>query len=60
MSKETDKIEFNGRTKVEDKFPTYLLVGTVLMLIAVSFDKGGNDARKERESHDDPLDVRHL
>ena len=34
---ETDKIEFNGRTKVEDKFPTYLLVGTVLMLIAVSF-----------------------
>ena len=35
--KETDKIEFNGRTKVEDKFPTYLLVGTVLMLIAVSF-----------------------
>lgn len=35
--KETDKIEFNGRTKVEDKFPTFLLVGTVLMLIAVSF-----------------------
>ncbi len=35
--KEKDKIEFAGRTKVEDKFPTYLLVGTVLSLIAVSF-----------------------
>ncbi len=35
--KDTDKIEFTGRTKVEDKFPTYLLVGTVLALIAVSF-----------------------
>ena len=35
--KERDKIEFTGRTKVEDKFPTYLLVGTVLSLIAVSF-----------------------
>ena len=35
--KEKDKIEFSGRTKVEDKFPTFLLVGTVLALIAVSF-----------------------
>lgn len=35
--KENNPIEFNGRTKVEDKFPTFLLVGTVVMLIAVSF-----------------------
>ncbi len=35
--KEKDKIEFTGRTKVEDKFPTFLLVGTVVSLIAVSF-----------------------
>ena len=35
--KERDKIEFTGRTVVEDKFPTILLVGTVLSLIAVSF-----------------------
>lgn len=35
--KENTKIEFNSRTKVEDMFPTYLLVGTVLSLIAVSF-----------------------
>ncbi len=35
--KEKDKIEFNSRTKVEDKFPTFLLVGTVVALIAVSF-----------------------
>ena len=35
--KENQKIEFNSRTVVEDKFPTYLLVGTVLMLIIVSF-----------------------
>lgn len=35
--KENGAIEFNGRTKVEDKFPTYLLVGTVLSLIIVSF-----------------------
>ena len=35
--KEKDKIEFNSRTVVEDKFPTILLVGTVLALIAVSF-----------------------
>lgn len=35
--KDNGKIEFSGRTKVEDKFPTYLLVGTVLSLIAVSF-----------------------
>ncbi|MBQ8762867.1 MAG: arsenic transporter [Clostridia bacterium] len=35
--KETTKIEFNSRTKVEDKFPTFLLLGTVITLIAVSF-----------------------
>ncbi len=35
--KDTGKIDFSGRTKVEDKVPTFLLVGTVLALIAVSF-----------------------
>ncbi len=35
--KETTKIEFNSRTTVEDKFPTFLLLGTVITLIAVSF-----------------------
>ncbi len=35
--KDNEKISFEGRTKVEDKFPTFLLVGTVLSLIAVSF-----------------------
>lgn len=35
--KDTGKVDFNGRTKVEDKFPTFLLVGTVVTLIAVSF-----------------------
>ncbi len=35
--KDNDRIDFNGRTKVEDKFPTFLLVGTVLSLVAVSF-----------------------
>lgn len=35
--KEKTKIEFNSRTVVEDKFPTFLLVGTVVSLIAVSF-----------------------
>ena len=35
--KDNGKIDFTGRTKVEDKFPTFLLVGTVLALIAVSF-----------------------
>ncbi len=35
--KDKDKVEFTGRTKVEDKFPTFLLVGTVVALIAVSF-----------------------
>lgn len=35
--KDKDKIEFNSRTKVEDKFPTYLLLGTIVCLIAVSF-----------------------
>ncbi len=35
--KDNEKISFNNRTKVEDKFPTFLLVGTVVALIAVSF-----------------------
>ena len=35
--KEKTKIEFNSRTVVEDKFPTLLLLGTVISLIAVSF-----------------------
>ena len=35
--KDKDKVDFSGRTKVEDKFPTFLLVGTVAALIAVSF-----------------------
>ncbi len=35
--KENAKIEFTSRTTVEDKFPTFLLVGTVVTLIAVSF-----------------------
>ncbi len=35
--KENKPIEFASRTKVEDYVPTYLLVGTVVALIAVSF-----------------------
>lgn len=35
--KERHGIDFSGRTKVEDMFPTYLLIGTVVCLIAVSF-----------------------
>ncbi len=35
--KENKKISFNDRTVVEDKFPTVLLLGTVIALIAVSF-----------------------
>ncbi len=35
--KQNDKISFEGRTTVEDKFPTFLLLGTVVCLIAVSF-----------------------
>ena len=35
--KDNAKIEFNARTKVEDKFPTFLLVGTIVLLIAASF-----------------------
>lgn len=35
--KEKAPIKFTERTKVEDKFPTFLLVGTVVTLIAVSF-----------------------
>ena len=35
--KENKPIEFTALTKVEDYIPTYLLVGTVVALIAVSF-----------------------
>ena len=35
--KDNAKIEFNTRTKVDDKFPTFLLVGTIVLLIAASF-----------------------
>lgn len=35
--KDNAKIEFNARTTVEDKFPTFLLVGTIVLLIAASF-----------------------
>ncbi len=35
--KDNAKIEFNARTKVEDKFPTFLLAGTIVLLIAASF-----------------------
>lgn len=35
--KEKSPISFDSRTKVEDKFPTFLLLGTVIALIAVSF-----------------------
>lgn len=35
--KENDKIHITDRTKVEDKFPTFLLIATVVCLIAVSF-----------------------
>lgn len=35
--KENNKISFTNRTKVEDKVPTVLLLGTVISLIAVSF-----------------------
>ena len=35
--KDNAKIEFNARTKVEDKFPTFLLIGTIVLLIAASF-----------------------
>lgn len=35
--KENTPIKFDSRTKVEDKFPTFLLLGTVIALIAVSF-----------------------
>lgn len=35
--KENGKISFKGETKVEDYFPTILLVGTVVALIGVSF-----------------------
>lgn len=35
--KDNAKIEFNARTKVEDKFPTFLLVGTIVLLIVASF-----------------------
>lgn len=35
--KDNTPISFNSKTKVEDKFPTFLLLGTVVALIAVSF-----------------------
>lgn len=35
--KEKSPIDFDKRTKVEDYVPTYLLIGTVVALIAVSF-----------------------
>ncbi len=35
--KDNGKISVDTRTKVEDKFPTFLLVGTVVTLIVVSF-----------------------
>ena len=35
--KENTPIKFDSRTKVEDKFPSFLLLGTVVALIAVSF-----------------------
>ena len=35
--KENQPIDFRDRTEVEDKFPSFLLVGTVAALIAVSF-----------------------
>lgn len=35
--KENKPVEVNERTVVEDKFPTWLLLGTVVSLIAVSF-----------------------
>ncbi len=35
--KDKTPIKFESRTVVEDKFPTFLLVGTVVTLIAVSF-----------------------
>ena len=35
--KENGKIYFESKTVVEDKFPTFLLVGTIVALIAVSF-----------------------
>lgn len=35
--KDKAPIKFDSRTKVEDKFPTFLLLGTVIALIAVSF-----------------------
>lgn len=35
--KENDAVEVSDRTVVEDKFPTWLLLGTVISLIVVSF-----------------------
>ena len=35
--KENDRIDLHERTEVEDKFPTWLLVLTIVTLIAVSF-----------------------
>ncbi len=35
--KDNQRIEFSGRTKVDDYFPAFLLAGTVVCLIVVSF-----------------------
>lgn len=43
--KEKGKISFESRTVVEDKFPTFLLLGTIVALIAVSFIPYADNAK---------------
>ncbi len=43
--KEKGKITFESKTVVEDKFPTILLVGTIVALIAVSFIPYADNAK---------------
>lgn len=43
--KEKGKISFDSRTVVEDKFPTWLLLGTIVALIAVSFIPYADNAK---------------
>ena len=43
--KEKGKISFESQTVVEDKFPTFLLVGTIVALIAVSFIPYADNAK---------------
>ena len=43
--KEKGKISFDSRTVVEDKFPTFLLLGTIVALIAVSFIPYADNAK---------------